>query len=143
MGVVRKEKHLRYLANLAVNGHHQELGADATKVIYASVAHSKIKRTNMSVAPHPKEGSRSHRQILLEDGSEGCAKYVREIEGLLLTDTKWCDTRQSLLVTWVITQDITNAANFTNLALRDTFSLKMWGGATFGVPMRFLHECPW
>ena len=23
------------------------------------------------------------------------------------------------------------------------FSLKMWGGATFDVALRFLHECPW
>ena len=22
-------------------------------------------------------------------------------------------------------------------------SLEMWGGATFDVAMRFLHECPW
>eukprot|EP00116_Pleurobrachia_bachei_P017665 sb/3477927/ len=23
------------------------------------------------------------------------------------------------------------------------FSLEMWGGATFDVALRFLHECPW
>ena len=80
LGVVRKEKHLRYLANPAVNGHPQEMGADATKVIATSCAHSKISLPNMSVAPHPREGLRSHRQILLEDGPEGCVKYVRERE---------------------------------------------------------------
>ena len=54
LGVVRKEKHLRYLANLAVNGHPWELGAEATKVIAASSAPSKMARTNMSVTSHPK-----------------------------------------------------------------------------------------
>ena len=61
LGVVRKEKHLRYLANLAVNGHPQELGADTTKVISASGTHSKFARTNMSVTPQLKEGSKYHR----------------------------------------------------------------------------------
>ena len=94
LGVVRKEKHLRYLANLVVNGHSPELGADATKVISVSGDHSKIARTNMSVAPHTKEVSISHRQILLEDGPEGYDRYVREREGLLLTDTTWCGDHQ-------------------------------------------------
>ena len=39
--------------------------------------------------------------------------------------------------------ELTNAANFTNLALRDAFSLEMWGGATFNVFMCLLHKCPW
>ena len=54
LGVARKVKYLRYLYNLAVNSHLQELGFDATKVIDAIDAHSKTTRTNMSVAPHPK-----------------------------------------------------------------------------------------
>ena len=35
------------------------------------------------------------------------------------------------------------AAPFTAEALASAFSLEMWGGATFDVSMRFLHECPW
>lgn len=30
------------------------------------------------------------------------------------------------------------AHNFNNL-----YSLENWGGATFDVALRFLHECPW
>jgi len=141
-GVVRKEKLLRYLANLAVNGHPQELGADATKVIAASGAHSKIARPNLSVAPAPKEGSRSHRQILQEDGPEGYAKYVRNKKGLLLTDTTWRDAHQSLLATRMRTQELTNAAEFTNLALRDAFSLEMWGGAPSTWPCASYTNVP-
>ena len=73
-GVVWKEKLLRHLSNLAIKIHPWELGADATKVIAASFPKSKIACTNMSVAPQPKEGLKSHRQILLEDGPEGYAK---------------------------------------------------------------------
>ena len=65
LGVAQKEKHLIYLANLSINGHLQELGYNATKVIYVSCAHSNIACTNMSVTPHPKEGLKYHHQILL------------------------------------------------------------------------------
>ena len=58
-------------------------------------------------------------------------------------DTTWRDAHQSLLATQMRTQDFTNTANFFDLALRDAFSLEMWGGETFNVAMHFLHECPW
>ena len=43
----------------------------------------------------------------------------------------------------MITQEITNVANFTNLALRDAFSPNMCGGTTFNVDIPFLHESHW
>ena len=79
----------------------------------------------------------------MEDGTEGYTKYVRKIEGLLLTDTNWRDSRQYILATRMINQYLANAANFTNLSLRKSFSLNMWGGATFNVDMHFLNEYPW
>ena len=99
------------------------MGSDATKVIYASGAHSNIPSTNMYVAPQTKEGLKFHHHILLEDLAEGYKKYVREIEGLFLTDTTWRDSHQYLLTIRMRTQEITNAVNFTNLALRDYFYL--------------------
>ena len=36
-----------------------------------------------------------------------------------------------------------HAASTTNEILKGCFSMEMWGGATFDVAMRFLHECPW
>ena len=77
MGVVKKENIPIYLSNTDVKCHPQELGANDTKIISSSISHSKISYTNMSVALHPKEGSRSHRQILLEDGPEGYTKCMR------------------------------------------------------------------
>eukprot|EP00976_Prorocentrum_cordatum_P042118 853265-Prorocentrum_minimum.AAC.4 len=34
-------------------------------------------------------------------------------------------------------------ADYTSHAMNEAYSLEMWGGATFDVSMRFLHECPW
>ena len=127
LGVVRKQKYPIYLSNLSINGHLQELGYNATKVIYVSCAHSNIACTNMSVTPHPKEGLKYHHQILLQDSPEGYAKYVRYIEFLLLTYTSWSDSRQYLLATRMRTQYPSNGANFTNLYLRDAFSLNILG----------------
>ena len=76
-GVVQKENIRRYLSNLAINGHPQELGADSTKIISASGAHSKITCNNMPLASRPKEYLISRHQILLEDGPERHIKYVR------------------------------------------------------------------
>lgn len=35
------------------------------------------------------------------------------------------------------------AAPATAHILANAGSLEMWGGATFDVALRFLHECPW
>mmetsp|Transcript_36116 Transcript_36116/g.84374 ORF Transcript_36116/g.84374 Transcript_36116/m.84374 type:complete len:1243 (-) Transcript_36116:126-3854(-) len=134
------EKLLRYLANLSVNGHPVELGADLTKM--CTNCRSAIQKPAIppELLQRPKGGLR---KILLERGPAGYAKYVRENKGLLLTDTTMRDAHQSLLATRMRTTDLLNAADLTNLALDNAFSLEMWGGATFDVCMRFLHECPW
>ena len=136
------ERLTRYLANLAVNGHPAELGADPTKMSSTAVS---------SAVPAPKipkvesvAGKKAGmRHILLEQGPAGYAKAVREHKGLLVTDTTWRDAHQSLLATRMRTQELVRCADATNTALANAFSLEMWGGATFDVAMRFLHECPW
>jgi pyruvate carboxylase len=132
------ERLMRYLANLAVNGHPPELGADPTKI-------KKDHGDTTSILKLP-EGAKSTggmRKILLEQGPEGYAKAVREHKGLLLMDTTWRDAHQSLLATRMRTKELERCADYTNTALANAFSLEMWGGATFDVAMRFLHECPW
>lgn len=131
------ERALRYLAYLAVNGHPSELGADASKL---SDKHNDPTKNILPDIPVSTEGTR---QILLEKGPAGYAKFVRENKGVMLTDTTWRDAHQSLLATRVRTSDLLRAAPYTNAALSRAFSLEMWGGATFDVAMRFLHECPW
>ena len=53
------------------------------------------------------------------------------------------DAHQSLLSTRVRTRDLLLGADGTSEILADAFSLEMWGGATFDVAYRFLHESPW
>ena len=75
-------------------------------------------------------------------GAEGFAEWAGSQKRLLLTDTTFRDAHQSLLATRVRTYDMLAIANFVAHRLHDLFSLEMWGGATFDVAMRFLHEDP-
>lgn len=83
------------------------------------------------------------KQILDERGAEGVAKWVSEQKEVLLTDTTFRDAHQSLLATRVRTHDLKQIAEPTARLLPHLFSSEMWGGATFDVAMRFLHEDPW
>lgn len=86
------------------------------------------------------------RKVLLEKGPAGFAAAVRE-EGrngrTLLTDTTMRDAHQSLLATRMRTSDMMAAAPATARNMSQLLSLECWGGATFDVAYRFLHECPW
>ncbi|WP_096435548.1 pyruvate carboxylase [Alteribacter populi] len=83
------------------------------------------------------------RQILEEKGAEGVAEWVKENREVLLTDTTFRDAHQSLLATRLRTNDLKHIAEPTARLLPNLFSMEMWGGATFDVSMRFLHEDPW
>jgi pyruvate carboxylase len=62
---------------------------------------------------------------------------------LLVTDTTLRDAHQSLMATRMRTYDMLRVANYVAHQLSGLYSLEMWGGATFDVAMRFLHEDPW
>ncbi|SDH69682.1 pyruvate carboxylase [Alteribacillus persepolensis] len=85
----------------------------------------------------------SSKQILDEKGPEGLADWVKKQQEVLLTDTTFRDAHQSLLATRVRTHDLKKIAEPTARLLPNLFSSEMWGGATFDVTMRFLHEDPW
>ena len=60
---------------------------------------------------------------------------------LLITDTILRDAHQSQAATRMTTEDMLPA-----LEMLDSigyYSLECWGGATFDVAYRFLHESPW
>lgn len=116
---------LRYLANLAVNGHPKELGADSYKMTGSCTDTIKLPEWPEQ---KPSANPGGMRKILLEQGPAGYAKAVREHEGLLLTDTTWRDAHQSLLATRMRTQELQNCADYTNKALSNAFSLEVWGG---------------
>ncbi|QBM89455.1 pyruvate carboxylase [Metschnikowia aff. pulcherrima] len=140
----RATKLLAYLGDLAVNGSSiagqmglPKLNSEAL----IPVLHDPKTGAEIDVdTPVPPRG---WRQVLLEAGPAEFAKKVRAFDGTLITDTTWRDAHQSLLATRVRTIDLLNIAPTTAHALNGAFSLECWGGATFDVSMRFLHEDPW
>ena len=138
----RAQKLLHYLADLAVNG----------STIKGQIGLPKLKKNPDVPQIHDAQGNLINvslpppsgwRQVLLEEGPVEFAKQVRNFNGTLLMDTTWRDAHQSLLATRVRTIDLATIAPTTAHALSGAFALECWGGATFDVAMRFLHEDPW
>ncbi len=101
-----------------------------------------------AATPHPpvldegdiKPGSK---QKLDELGPERYAQWMLDQKKILITDTTMRDAHQSLLATRVRSKDIVDIAPSYAQLTPEMFSMECWGGATFDVAMRFLHECPW
>ena len=131
----RVRRLLDYIGQTIVNG-TQAIGAD----LHQPVTHEPYVPhiDKISYTDHP-----GWRHVFLEEGPRGFAKAVRQHKGLLITDTTWRDAHQSLLATRIRTRDLKTIAPHTRQALKNAYSLEMWGGATFDVALRFLHECPW
>ncbi len=83
------------------------------------------------------------KQIMDEKGPEGLRDHILAEKKLLVTDTTMRDAHQSLFATRMRTRDMLLGAEGTAEILANCFSLEMWGGATFDVAYRFLHESPW
>ena len=86
---------------------------------------------------------RGSRQLLDEVGPEGWARALRDQTALAVTDTTFRDAHQSLLATRLRTSDLVGAAPDVARLLPGLLSLEAWGGATYDVALRFLHEDPW
>ena len=86
---------------------------------------------------------RGTKQILDENGPEGLVKWIKDKQGLLITDTTLRDAHQSLMATRMRTTDMFDISKAISVFGNDIFSLEMWGGATFDVAYRFLNESPW
>nr|XP_021401415.1 pyruvate carboxylase, mitochondrial [Lonchura striata domestica] len=129
----RAQKLLHYLGHVMVNGPSTPLPVKAKAAL--------VEPTPPPVpmgAPPP-----GLRAVLQREGPAGFARALRRHRGLLLTDTTFRDAHQSLLATRVRTRDLARVAPFAAHALSPLCSMETWGGATFDVAMRFLHECPW
>ncbi|MFO0682794.1 MAG: pyruvate carboxylase [Sandaracinus sp.] len=137
----RAQRILRYLADLAVNGPEQ-VGMTASGPMPAKIEPTPpvIPPTYASLKSPPPQG---FRDVLVNLGPAAFAKAVRQHRGLLVTDTTWRDAHQSLLATRVRTLDLEKIAPHTARLMPSLYSLECWGGATFDVALRFLHECPW
>ena len=130
----RGTKTLRYLADVIVNGNPDVKYFDPEKKFRAPV---------VPAFDRFGEFPKGSRDLLGELGRESFVKWLKESKSIQYTDTTFRDAHQSLLATRVRTIDMLNVAEGFAKNHPQVFSMEVWGGATFDVCMRFLHESPW
>ena len=127
----RGTKILTYLADVTVN----QPNGPRPSAVYPN---DKLPAIDLSI-PAP-SGSR---QRLLELGPNGFAAALRAQKALGVTDTTFRDAHQSLLATRVRTSGLLGVAGHVARLTPQLLSIEAWGGATYDVALRFLHEDPW
>ncbi|MGW9963808.1 pyruvate carboxylase [Staphylococcus hominis] len=130
----RGTKTLEYIGNVTINGFpnvEKRMKPDYESTSIPQVSKKKI------------QSLYGTKQLLDEKGPSGVADWVKAQDDVLITDTTFRDAHQSLLATRVRTKDMLNIASKTAEVFKDSFSLEMWGGATFDVAYNFLKENPW
>ena len=125
---------LTYLADTTVNGYAGL--KDRTRP--ATLAPSPSKPSVPASAP-----ASGCKQRLDTLGAAGFARWMKEQDEPLVTDTTMRDAHQSLLATRMRSYDLLRIAESYAHHLPQLLSLECWGGATFDVAMRFLYEDPW
>jgi pyruvate carboxylase len=134
----RGTKLLRFLAETIVNGNPDLPFIDPKKNLRKPIVPDIApQKTASGFLPGTK-------QKLEKLGPAGLAKWLKNQRPIHFTDTTFRDAHQSLLATRVRTFDMLQVAEkFAQAHGHDLFSMEVWGGATFDVALRFLHECPW
>lgn len=129
----RGTKALKYIAEVIVNGNPDvnNINPDATF------------RTPVIPDLLPSSVLKGSKEKLTEWGREKFLQWLKEEKPIQYTDTTFRDAHQSLLATRVRTLDMLKVAEAVSKNHPEIFSLEMWGGATFDVALRFLHEDPW
>ena len=130
----RATKILTYIADITVNGHPET--ADRPR----PAADVKAPKPPVKPTIDVPNGTRN---ILVAQGPQAVADWMKDQKQLLITDTTMRDGHQSLLATRMRSLDMINAAPAYATKMNQLFSVECWGGATFDVSYRFLQECPW
>jgi acetyl-CoA carboxylase carboxyl transferase alpha subunit len=130
------QKELEFVANQTINSANSTYRgkAPAGNILVPAP----LVETEASPAPNAKS-------VLDSEGPEALAKWVGEQKTVLVTDTTMRDAHQSLLATRFRTADLVKSGpEFSaRMGQPGCFSLECWGGATFDVAFRFLHEDAW
>jgi pyruvate carboxylase len=127
-------KALKYLANVTVNGNPDVKFKDPQKV---------LEMPKMPGFDRFSDYTPGTKQLLDKLGPEKFAKWLKKEKQIHYTDTTFRDAHQSLLATRFRTKDMVAVAESFAKNHPQLFSMEVWGGATFDVALRFLHECPW
>lgn len=130
----RGTKLLNYVAEVAVNGNPMVKRVDES----IELRPAKVPVYD-KLSKHPK-GTKDR---LNEMGRENFVQWLKQEKAIQYTDTTFRDAHQSLLATRVRTIDMLKVAEGFSKQHPNIFSMEVWGGATFDVCMRFLHENPW
>jgi pyruvate carboxylase len=130
----RGTKMLNFLADVTVNGNPD------VKVVNENVRFEKpVIPDYDAIVPYPK----GTKDLLTELGPEKFSEWLKKEKQIHYTDTTFRDAHQSLLATRMRTYDMLKVAKAFALKHPQTFSMEVWGGATFDVCIRFLKEDPW
>ena len=125
---------LKYIAHTIVNGNEQVNKKD-DKLIFEEP----IVPTYSKLAPYPA----GTKDLLNKLGRDGFVDWLKKEKPIKITDTTFRDAHQSLLATRFRTIDLLAVAESYAKHHPETFSMEVWGGATFDVCLRFLKEDPW
>ena len=130
----RANKVLNYLSNLAVNGFPE---------IDPKLKPTRIQIPQIPTVPKAEPPVSPAYAVFKEKGPKALADWLVAQKALLLTDTTFRDAHQSLIATRMRSDDLFRISHQTAHLASPLFSQEMWGGATFDVAIRFLHEDPW
>ena len=130
----RASKATKYLAEVIVNGNPD------VKFINPNAVFRNPKVPNFNTTSGYPKGTKD---LLTELGPEKFCKWLKNDNKIHYTDTTMRDAHQSLLATRMRTFDMLKVAESFAKNHPNTFSMEVWGGATFDVCLRFLHESPW
>ncbi len=130
----RTSKITKYLGEVIINGNPDVKFIDNDKIFRNPI----IPKFDVNgVFP---EGTKD---LLTKLGPEKFCNWLQKEKKIQYTDTTFRDAHQSLLATRMRTYDMLKVAESFAKNHSNTFSIEMWGGATFDVCLRFLHESPW
>ena len=130
----RATKIIKYLGETIINGNPDVKFIDKSKKFLVPKVPEYDK-----YAAFPK----GTKDLLTEMGPEKFSKWLRKEKKIHFTDTTMRDAHQSLLATRMRSYDMMQVAESFAKNHPEVFSMEVWGGATFDVCLRFLHENPW
>ncbi len=130
----RGTKALIYLADITINGNPDVKKVESDKQFKTAILPDYDRYSEFPL------GSRDKLKAL---GRDKFVDWLKHEKAIQYTDCTMRDAHQSLLATRVRTIDLVKIAEAYGKLAPEIFSLEMWGGATFDVALRFLHENPW
>ncbi|MBS1690498.1 MAG: pyruvate carboxylase, partial [Bacteroidetes bacterium] len=102
-----------------------------------------FEKTIVPAYDHAAPYAKGTKDLLTELGPEKFSEWLKNEKKIHYTDTTLRDAHQSLLATRMRTYDMLKVAKSFAMHHPQTFSMEVWGGATFDVCIRFLKEDPW